>query len=102
MADPKFKKDYDIECKNGIREARNNIEYCDDMIFSIIASRMEEARIIGEYKQALDIPIYDDKQNIKIQKRIMKLVKHYKVNPELMSRIYTLIIEESIKIQGEI
>lgn len=78
---------------------RKCLEHIDKQIVQLLSDRMYHSKIIGEIKKNLNIPIYDEIQEVKVYEKLAKLSEKYEVNPELIARIYKLIMEESRKVQ---
>lgn len=84
-----------------LNELRDELDYIDDQIASLILKRLEQSSIIGKIKKEMSVSTYTPVREREILQRIISSVN----NDELkihVKRIFERIIDESRAIQRKI
>ncbi|MBW3023246.1 chorismate mutase [Candidatus Woesearchaeota archaeon] len=85
-----------------IPEIRKAIDAVDKELLAIIAKRMELAAAVGKIKKEKNMQIQDAAREAQIIETKKNLAKKYKLNPEMVEKIFGLLLEDSRRIQQEI
>lgn len=84
-----------------LNELRDELDYIDDQIASLILKRLEQSSIIGKIKKEMSVSTYTPVREREILQRIISSVN----NDELkihVKRIFERIIDESRAVQRKI
>lgn len=82
--------------KHSILDLREKIEKIDDRIFDLLTKRFTLVKQIFNLKKEKGIPITNSKREQKLIKKI--ILKHSKINPDFIQKIYQIIFNYSKKI----
>ncbi|NOZ85043.1 MAG: chorismate mutase [Deltaproteobacteria bacterium] len=80
-------------------ELRREIDSIDKQIVELIARRMELVHSIGRRKQARGLPIAHPRRQAKVMADAEKKARALRLSPQLVERIFALILAESLQIQ---
>jgi len=80
---------------------RKNLNKIDQKLVELIAQRQSYMPAVGKYKQQNNLPIAQIKREQEIFAVLKKLSKQKKVNPELIQKIFKLIITDAKQIQKQ-
>lgn len=83
-------------------ELRSRVDSTDDALLQALATRIKLIQEIGSYKKAHDVTILQLKRWEEILQRQQRASIEAGVDAEFVRKLYTLIHEESIRIQTEI
>ncbi len=78
---------------------RSQIQQIDEKMIKLIAERMKLSRELGEMKKELGLPVRDSEREKILFEIWEEIAKKENVNPELIDRLWSIILEESIRIQ---
>lgn len=80
---------------------RNKINNIDDIILSLIKSRMELSLEIGKFKKKNNLPIFDNNREILVLNRLKNLNKQsdFKLEDVFIEDIWNNIMSYSKKLQ---
>ena len=80
---------------------RNKINNIDDIILSLIKSRMELSLEIGKFKKKNNLPIFDNNREILVLNRLKNLNKqsNFKLEDAFIEDIWNNIMSYSKKLQ---
>ncbi len=84
---------------NHIEKLRVEINDVDTQIIELIAKRQQIALAIGEYKKQNNLPVFDPKREILLREFHKSICEKYSVAPDLVAKLFELLIEESRKVQ---
>ncbi|XRX42774.1 MAG: prephenate dehydratase domain-containing protein [Buchnera aphidicola (Eriosoma harunire)] len=84
---------------NSILQLRTNINKIDKKIINLIKNRESISIKIAEIKQKKNKPIRDEKREKELLKSIQKLANKKKINIEYITKIFKIIIDNSIYLQ---
>lgn len=87
---------------NKLEALREKIDHIDQEIVEVLANRIKLVEQIGEYKKENNVTIFQLERWNEIMKTRPDWGKHLNLTPEFVNAIYTLIHDESIRIQTEI
>ena len=83
-------------------KCRNQISSIDKKVLRLVGARAKTARQIGKIKKDAGLPI----RNLALEKRIyaerQNWAKQYGLNPDLIAKLWRLLISDSVKIQKQI
>lgn len=85
-----------------LRLIRNQIDEADRQLMTLLASRMQLCRKIGEYKKAHNLTVYQAGRYNEIQQRLANEAERCGIAPEVIIRIFEEIHEESVRQQLDI
>lgn len=78
---------------------RSQIQKIDKKMIMLIAERMKLSRELGEMKKELGLPVRDSEREKILFEIWEEIAKKENLNPELIDRLWSIILEESIRIQ---
>jgi 4-amino-4-deoxychorismate mutase len=85
-----------------LEDFRREIDDLDTQIVESLGRRLEICRRVAHYKKERGIPMMQPTRvNEVIQKCIQKGIQHG-INQDYIAKIYTLMIEESCRLENEI
>lgn len=82
---------------NILLELRKEIDVVDRGIVSLLARRFETTHKVGVYKVKHRLPPLDKKREKEVLAHKRLLAEKYKLNPELIEKIFKLIMAETRK-----
>ncbi len=85
-----------------LKEIRKQLDKLDNELIKILAKRTSLIPEVAKYKKENNIPRYQPEREKEIINKKIKLAKKYKINSELIEKIFKLIIKDSHRIQKEI
>ena len=92
----------DSEFNENLSQLRTRIDVIDDEILSMLASRMEVSRRIGEYKRAHNVAILQTGRWDSVLQEMIEEGKKKGLSPEFISSVYNAIHEASVQVQNEV
>ena len=92
----------DREFNENLSQLRTRIDVIDDEILSMLASRMEVSRRIGEYKRAHNVAILQTGRWDSVLQEMIEEGKKKGLSPEFISSVYNAIHEASVQVQNEV
>ena len=81
---------------------RKNLNKIDQKLVELIAKRQSYMPAVGKYKEQNNLPINQTKREQEIFDSLKKLAKQEKVNPELIQKIFKLIMTDAKNIQRQV
>ncbi len=84
-----------------LNEIRKEIDEIDKTIISLIAKRMSLMPEIAARKAEINAPISDPGREKRVIETRLKMGKDNALSPELIERVFRLIIEESCRVQEQ-
>ena len=85
-----------------IKQIRKHIDRIDLVIITVLAERMSLMPDIAEYKKENNIPIFDEKREVEIMKRLKRVAKDQGLDESFVEEIFLSIFNESKRIQNDI
>ena len=85
-----------------LNEVRRRINYVDKEIIDLIARRLDLVPAIIEYKKKQSLKIYQPEREAELFTKYSELANYYHINPELIQKIFDLIIQEMRKKQDDL
>lgn len=85
-----------------LKPYREKIDALDDRILDLLASRTEIVREVGVVKARDNITLVQTARVEEVIERCASIGAAKGLNPDMIRRIYTLIIDESHRMEGEI
>ena len=92
----------DIEYMSSLEDLRDRIDELDTKLISLLATRMEIARSIGEYKKNKGVTILQSSRWTDVVEKRKKEGVERKLTPEFMMKIFESIHQESIHHQKQV
>ncbi len=86
---------------SSLKILRNEINTIDDNIVQLIANRIDIVKDIAKIKLQLELPIRNEYVEKEKLTRLTDLAMEIKIPPNLISAIYSLLINYAIQIQEE-
>lgn len=85
-----------------LEEIREEIDKIDDKLLVLIQKRTSLISKVADYKIKENVSIEDSERRKQIISSKRKKAEELDVNPDLIEKIYTLLINESCEIQEKI
>lgn len=85
-----------------LEEIREEIDKIDDELLDLIQKRTSLISKVADYKIKENVSIEDSERRKQIISSKRKKAEELDVNPDLIEKIYTLLINESCEIQEKI
>jgi chorismate mutase len=77
-----------------IARLRSEIDKLDGQILEFVARRISLVRLIGEYKRAHGLPVYDAEREREVLQRLTQAAPP-ELDPHVVRRVFERIIDES-------
>lgn len=87
---------------NTLEQYRHEIDSLDAQIIRALGNRFEVCRKIAEFKREQVIPMMQYGRVEEVKRRCAELGTEYGIDPELVLNLYTLIINESCRMEDKI
>lgn len=85
-----------------LEEIRKEIDNIDKELLDLLDKRTSLISKVAEYKIKKSIPVEDSERRKQIISSKRKKAEELNINPDLIEKIYTLLIDEACKIQEKI
>ena len=92
----------DLSYKQAMERLRARIDIIDEQLLSVLSSRMEISRLIGQFKKENNIAIIQAVRWENLIEEITGKADQYGLDGEFLSKLFNLIHQESIDIQNRI
>lgn len=86
---------------SSLKLLRNEINKIDDNIVQLIANRIDIVKDIAKIKLQLELPIRNESVEKEKLNRLTDLALKINISPNLISAIYSLLINYAIRIQED-
>jgi len=87
---------------DGLAALRAELNALDEEIVKLIARRIAVCRNVAHYKRAHNIPMMQSARVEQVKDRCAKLGAQLSINPAFIRDMYSLIINETCRIEDEI
>jgi chorismate mutase len=91
-----------VRMADKIEKIRKQIDRIDLVIITVLAERMSLMPEIAEYKKEHNIPVFQEKREQDIIKRLRNIARDYELNEDFVEEIFLSILNEAKRIQHEI
>jgi chorismate mutase-like protein len=81
---------------------RERIDGIDEKIVRLISERLDICKAVAKYKSENDIPMMQPERVREVLVKRRELADELDLNPDLVERIYKLIVEEACILEDEI
>lgn len=85
-----------------IGNIRKDIDRVDKVIITALAERMGYMPEIAKHKKKNNIPVFQEKREQEIMKRILKMAKEHGLDESFAEEIFLSILNEAKRIQQEV
>jgi len=85
-----------------IKQIRRHIDRIDTVIITALAERMSLMPDVAEYKKNNEVPIFDEKREVEIMKKLKQISKEQGLDGSFVEEIFLSTFNESKRIQNEI
>lgn len=85
-----------------INQLRRHIDRIDTVIITALAERMSLMPEIAEYKKENDIPIFDEKREVEIMKKLKRIAKEQGLDEGFTEEVFLSVFNEAKRIQNDI
>lgn len=85
-----------------INEIRKHIDRLDTVIITALAERISLIPEIARQKKALNIPIFQEKREQQIMKKLLKIAAEHGLDKGFVEEVFLSIFNEAKRIQNEI
>lgn len=85
-----------------LKKLRDEIDEIDRSLVRLISERMKIVREIGRLKKEFRKPVVDRERELSVIRKVLQMAEAESVNTELVLKIFSLLMEESRRIQREI
>jgi chorismate mutase len=87
---------------NKMEKIRKQIDRIDLVLITALAERMSLMPEIAEYKKANNIPIYQEKREEEVMKRLKKIANEQNLDEDFVEEIFLSVFNEAKRIQQEV
>jgi 4-amino-4-deoxychorismate mutase len=87
---------------NQLEQFRQEIDALDAQIIEVLGKRFEVCRQVAHFKKAEGIPMMQPGRVEEVKKRRQELGIEQGITPDFMLHLYSLIIQESCRMEDEI
>ncbi len=84
-----------------LAEVRRRINYVDEDIIDLISNRLNLVPSILQFKKENSLPVYQPDREKQLTAKYLRLANENDVNPELIQKIFNLIISEMRLLQAQ-
>lgn len=81
-------------------EIRSKIQEIDEKMIKLIAERMKLSAELGKKKKESGLPVVNKEREKMLFQIWEETAKQEKLSPELISKLWSIILEESIRVQS--
>lgn len=85
-----------------LEDFRKEIDQLDHTIIEALGRRYDICRDVAKFKSENDIPMMQPNRVEHVKNKAVEIGKQFKLNPDLVYNIYSLIINESCRLEDEI
>lgn len=85
-----------------IEKIRKQIDRVDRVLITALGERMSVMPDIAEYKKEHNVPVFQEKREQEIMKRLKKMAGDYNLNGSFVEEIFLSIFNEAKRIQQEV
>lgn len=85
-----------------LEDFRKEIDQLDHTIIEALGRRYDICRDVAKFKSENDIPMMQPHRVEHVKNKAVEIGKQFKLNPDLVYNIYSLIINESCRLEDEI
>ena len=85
-----------------IEEVRKHIDRLDTVLITTLAERMSLIPEIAQYKKKNSIPIFDEKREQQIMKKLLKIAEDNGLDKGFVEEIFLSVFNESKRLQEKI
>jgi chorismate mutase-like protein len=85
-----------------LREFRSRLNTLDANLIELLCERYDICREVAQYKKVKSIPMMQSARVNEVKERCAQLGIKRRLDPGFVKRLYTLIIDESCRIEDEI
>ena len=87
---------------NGLASFREELNDLDERIVELIARRIDRCRSVARYKKQNGIPMMQSGRVQQVKDRCADLAAERAVDPDFMRKLYSVIIDETCRVEDEI
>ena len=85
-----------------LSEFRSRLNTLDENLLELLGERYDICREVAQYKRAESIPMMQSARVTEVKERCAQLGIERRLEPGFVRKLYTLIINESCRIEDEI
>ena len=85
-----------------LKKLRKDIDRNDEVIITALAQRMSYMPDIGKYKKEHNIPVFQEKREQEIMKRLKKMAKDFNLSESFVEEIFLSVFNEAKRLQHEV
>ncbi len=85
-----------------LSEFRSRLNILDENLLDLLGERYDICREVAKYKRAESIPMMQSARVKEVKERCAQLGIERRLEPAFVKKLYTLIIDESCRIEDEI
>jgi chorismate mutase-like protein len=85
-----------------LSEFRRRVNSLDENLLELLGERFDICREVARYKRAERIPMMQSARVQEVKERCAQLGIKRRLDPEFVTKLYTLIIEESCRTEEQI
>lgn len=85
-----------------IKKIRRHIDRIDTVLITALAERMSLMPDVGEYKKNNNVPVFDEKREVEIMKKLKEISKEQGLEEGFVEEIFLSVFNESKRIQQDI
>ena len=84
-----------------LEEVRRRINYVDEDIIDLIANRLNLVPALVQIKTKKSMPVYQPEREQHLSEKYLRLAEENDISPELIQKIFNLIITEMRSLQNQ-
>ena len=84
-----------------INQIRKHIDRIDAALITILAERMSLMPEIAEHKKKNKIPVFQEKRDQEIMKRLLKISKEHGLDESFVEEVFLSIFNEAKRLQNK-
>lgn len=88
--------------RSSIEEVRKHIDRLDTVTITTLAERMSLIPEIAEYKKKNRIPIFDEKRELQIMKKLLGIAEENGLDKGFVEEVFLSVFNESKRLQEKI
>lgn len=84
-----------------LTDLRRQIDTLDEQLLQLLASRMADVRLVGQYKKSRGLPPLDEKRWRAVLRSRLDRAEALDLSEEFITKLYQLIHEYALSIEGD-
>ena len=86
----------------GLAGYRTSLNDLDEQLIELLGKRIDVCRDVAQFKRENSIPMMQGKRVDQVKARCAELALAHQVDPDFVRKLYTMIIDETCRVEDEI